>query len=46
VDDPEGPDLPALSGNNKAYGNDDGTEDYLYQILDETFTYEKLKVKH
>ena len=26
-------DLPALSGNNKAYGY----EDYIYQILDETF---------
>ena len=30
-------DLPALSGNNKAYGNDGGSEDYIYQILDETF---------
>jgi len=33
ANDPEGPDLPALSGNNKAYGY----EDYIYQILDETF---------
>jgi len=33
ADDPEGPDLPALSGNNKAYGYND----YIYQILDETF---------
>jgi len=32
-DDPEGPDLPALSGHNIAYGYDD----YIYQILDETF---------
>ena len=29
--------MPALSGNNKAYGNDGGSEDYIYQILDETF---------
>ena len=29
-------DLPALSGNNKLYGND-GAEDDVYQILDETF---------
>ncbi|MHC4538071.1 MAG: hypothetical protein ACYS6K_29435 [Planctomycetota bacterium] len=36
ADDPEGSDLPALSGNNKAYG-DDGSEDYIYQILDEKF---------
>jgi len=36
ADDPEGSDLPALSGNNKAYGND-GSEDYIYQILDEKF---------
>ena len=37
ADDPEGPDLPALSGNNKAYGNDGGSEDYIYQILEEKF---------
>ena len=30
-------DLPALSGNNKVYGSEDSTEDYIYQILDETF---------
>ncbi len=29
-------DLPALSGNNKAYGNE-SSEDFIYQILDETF---------
>jgi len=29
-------DLPALSGNNKAYGTY-SAEDYIYQILDETF---------
>ena len=29
-------DLPALSGNNKAYGTF-SAEDYIYQILDETF---------
>jgi len=29
-------DLPARSGNNKLYGNDD-TADHVYQILDETF---------
>ena len=33
ADDPAGPDLPALSGNNKVYGEGD----YIYQILDETF---------
>jgi hypothetical protein len=31
--DPEGPDLPALSGNNILYGS----EDLIYQILDEEF---------
>ena len=36
VDDPAGPDLPALSGNNKAYGTYTA-DDYIYQILDETF---------
>ena len=35
-DNSEGPDLPARSGNNKAYGNDGGP-DYIYQILDEIF---------
>ena len=29
-------DLPALSGNNKLYGYEE-VEDYIYQILDETF---------
>jgi len=36
ADDPAGPDLPALSGNNKAYGTYTA-DDYIYQILDETF---------
>ena len=38
VNDPAGPDLPALSGNNKLYATyPEGIEDYVYQILDETF---------
>jgi hypothetical protein len=37
-DDPDGPDLPALSGNNKVYATYPAdTEDYIYQILDEKF---------
>jgi len=31
-------DLEPLSGSNKLYGPEDDTEDYIYQILDETFT--------
>ena len=30
-------DLPPLSGHNKLYGPESATEDYVYQILDETF---------
>jgi len=36
IDDPAGPDLPALSGNNKVYGTYT-TDDYIYQILEEKF---------